>query len=175
MLFAVIALLLLLNTSLGAIASKLGVEMKIPKFFVFHGDPASWLLVWLSMAVVSAGLIPVYDFVFESARAKRLEGVKNTGLIPSLALLESRPTNREVYRRYWRRLREDQRDEMLIKDVPLWFVAPPAPDGYEVTTLPVHQSPISLICLEERAARVGLDWHAYLKWREDRAKSLVFR
>jgi predicted kinase len=142
--------------------------------FVLPGNVHDWIKVLFSWAAVSAALIPAYVFFFRSPEVQRLRAVKDAGKTPRFDLQDVQPSNREVFRRYYRRLPEDQQSRMLIRDVPLWFLVPPRPEGFEVMVGRVTQKDIDEHCLRQRAATFGLDWNGYFKWREDSKRKEYF-
>ncbi len=131
----------------------------------FEGDPADWIQTWVAMASLAAGIGLLREYLLDGRRARALRAVLGAGGTPRFDLEELPTSNRDVYRRYVRRLSSSQQTRMPIPDVPLWFLVPPSSEGFEVDVLPVACSPIDQRLLERRAAELGLDWTSYTHWR----------
>jgi predicted kinase len=134
--------------------------------YLSAGDVAGWVQASLAASLVSAGLAAAIEFLLRGPNAMRDNLVRHAGQVPRLELPEYEPSNLELYERYQRRIDPKQQERFFIPNVPIWFLVPPQKKGFEVKTEIVNDTPVNWQLLQERAAKVGLDWHGYLKWRQ---------
>jgi len=134
---------------------------------VFAEQPVEWAVYWMAAAIVAGALVPVLEYLRNESAQEAHERLV-IAATPQYASDENRVDNGVLYQLYRSKNVPETRARFNLVNVPIYFVVPPSPVGYKVEGLGDHSRAFASSddVLSRAAARWGLDWSGFARWRQ---------